>query len=47
MSESEIPFNIGFKLGEMTKQIELSIEFIKNPTRQRPVLKLEQIIIPS
>ena len=43
MSESEIPFNIGFKFGEMTKQIEFCVEFVKNPTRQRPILKVDQI----
>jgi hypothetical protein len=43
MSTSEIPFNIGYKIGEMTRQIELSMEFVKNPTRQRPILKLDQI----
>ena len=43
MSEQEIPFNIGFKIGEMTRQIEISIEFVKNPTRQRPILKIAQI----
>ncbi len=43
MSESEIPFNIGFKIGEMTRQVEISIEFVKNPTRQRPILKVAQI----
>ena len=43
MSEQEIPFNIGFKIGEMTRQVEISIEFEKNPTRQRPILKIAQI----
>ena len=43
MSEQEIPFNIGYKIGEMTRQIEISIEFVKNSTRQRPILKVAQI----
>ena len=43
MSEHEIPFNIGFKIGEMTRQVELSIEFVKNSSKQRPILKVEQI----
>ncbi|MCK4849640.1 MAG: hypothetical protein KAT16_11465 [Candidatus Heimdallarchaeota archaeon] len=43
MSEQEIPFNIGFKIGEMTRQIEISIEYVKNPTCQRPILKVAQI----
>ena len=43
MSEQEIPFNIGYKIGEMTRQVEISIEFEKNPTSQRPILKVAQI----
>jgi len=43
MSAQEIPFNIGYKIGEMTRQVEISIEFVKNPTRQRPILKVAQI----
>lgn len=43
MSEKEIPFNIGYKIGEMTRQLEISIEYIKNPSRQRPILKAVHI----
>jgi hypothetical protein len=43
MSEHEIPFNIGFKIGEMTRQVELSIEFVKNTSKERPILKVGQI----
>jgi hypothetical protein len=43
MSEHEIPFNIGYKIGEMTRQVEVSIEFVKNSSKQRPILKVAQI----
>ncbi len=43
MSKQEIPFNIGYKFGEMTRQVEISIEFEKNSTRERPILKVAQI----
>ena len=43
MSEHEIPFNIGYKIGEMTRQVEISIEFVKNSSKQRPILQVAQI----
>ncbi len=41
MSNLEIPFNIGFKIGELRRQAEIVERFAKNPSKQR--LKLEVI----
>ncbi len=40
MSQQEIPFNIGFKLGEISQKAEICLEFAKNSRRERPSLKV-------
>ncbi|MHA1977106.1 MAG: hypothetical protein ACW98F_09640 [Candidatus Hodarchaeales archaeon] len=40
MSSFEIPFNIGFKIGELKHQAEIMERFAKNPSKQRPRLEV-------
>ncbi|MHA2294254.1 MAG: hypothetical protein ACXACK_19000 [Candidatus Hodarchaeales archaeon] len=40
MSNFEIPFNIGFKIGELKRQAEIVDRFAKNPSKQRPNLEV-------
>ena len=40
MSSFEIPFNIGFKIGELKRQAEIVERYAKNPSKQRPSLEV-------
>ncbi len=40
MSNLEIPFNIGFKIGELKRQAEIVDRYAKNPSKQRPRLEV-------
>jgi hypothetical protein len=40
MSSLEIPYNIGNKLGELVQHAEICTEFAKNPSNQRPKMKI-------
>lgn len=40
VSSFEIPFNIGFKIGELKRQAEIVERYAKNPSKQRPSLEV-------
>ena len=40
LSTFEVPFNIGFKIGELKRQAEIVDRFAKNTSKQRPQLEV-------
>ena len=43
MSSMEIPYNIGYKLGELIQLAETCNKFAKNSTQQRPTMNVIQV----